>query len=251
MPASSVETGKPRVADNRGCPCNTVWVNVDTHADTEVLAMRPRHVGPLVLPLLLIACGNSTTMERFGQQYVEAAHAERWQVNPQPKRAYRLIATVENAPGPLVVKDGWANFVADNCSYTLNRLEGVDAHPDVNLPVAFAADGQGRFVGTVYLDAMLDEAYYGRDVCRWKLKTAVVVLKPPSDKPTYQFGPAWFGTDIEQGVERQTLFFKSDYSDPPGAIDIALEIPETANDYPRFKGDPRVFVVRLSVKEHE
>lgn len=93
----------------------------------------------------------------------------RFKENPSPQRAYRVTLDVADAPGPFAVIEGFAQFTAPNCTYVINKAAGAIARPEKRIPVAYTKINERTYVGTVHIDAMLDEDYFGKGVCRWEL----------------------------------------------------------------------------------
>jgi hypothetical protein len=126
---------------------------------------QPRVLLPaLALLLALSACAAEKPMHDYKQ-------------NPNPKRRYDITMTIADAPGPFASIEGIAQYQAPDCWYTLNKLEGVHANPERVLPITYAKINDTTYVGTVYLDAMLDEDYFGSGVCKWTLASTHVSLK--------------------------------------------------------------------------
>ncbi|EWS64521.1 hypothetical protein Y695_02235 [Hydrogenophaga sp. T4] len=65
---------------------------------------------------------------------------------------------------------GWsALYQAKGCNYVVNDFAGVRGEPEHTVELPFTERPDGSFAATVYLDAMLDEDYYGNGVCQWTL----------------------------------------------------------------------------------
>ena len=92
--------------------------------------------------------------------------------NPQPKQAYRITIEIKNAPGPFESVEGFARYVAPECHYISNHLAGVPSIPEEMVPISYAKLSDSMYEAIVYLDAMLDEDYFGNGVCHWELAIA-------------------------------------------------------------------------------
>ncbi|MCV2503398.1 MAG: hypothetical protein N4Q30_04890, partial [Neisseriaceae bacterium] len=92
-----------------------------------------------------------------------------FRLNPQPKQAYRIKVKVDNAPGPWQHKDLNAQYMARNCFFTVSRFAGATGSPEYVAVIEPEIKRDDYLEGVVYLDAMLDEDYYGQGTCQWEL----------------------------------------------------------------------------------
>ena len=114
--------------------------------------------------LSLNACGGSKKSMSI-QEQTEA----RFQLNPHPKQAYRLKIKINDAPGPLVsMNDTYIRYMARDCSYVINHIEGVTSHPRKYVDIPLRQVGKNEYEASFYFDAVQDEDYFGEGVCHWK-----------------------------------------------------------------------------------
>ena len=99
----------------------------------------------------------------------KSAQQELYRLNPAPQEGYEVTLKIENAPGPFKQIRWSALYQAKGCNYVVNEWAGVRGEPEKVLELPFKEQADGSYVATVYLDAMLDEDYYGNGVCKWKL----------------------------------------------------------------------------------
>ena len=93
----------------------------------------------------------------------------RFQLNPHPKQAYRLRIKINDAPGPLVsMNDTYIRYMARDCSYVINHIEGVTSHPRKYVDIPLRQVGKDEYEASFYFDAVQDEDYFGEGVCHWK-----------------------------------------------------------------------------------
>ncbi|OHQ25435.1 hypothetical protein HMPREF2551_08550 [Neisseria sp. HMSC066H01] len=112
----------------------------------------------------LNACGGSEKSMSV-QEQTEA----RFQLNPHPKQAYRLKIKINDAPGPLVsMNDTYIRYMARDCSYVINHIEGVTSHPRKYVDIPLRQVGKDEYEASFYFDAVQDEDYFGEGVCHWK-----------------------------------------------------------------------------------
>ena len=129
-----------------------------------------------------------------------------YRLNTAPKRRYDITMTIENAPGRFDSIKGRAQYDAPDCMYLMARFDGIHGKVYHTLEVEFRQTGESTFVGTVYLDAMLDEDYFGKGVCRWQFTSATVELMATGIEEETRFSPSISIDEIDKARE-STLFF--------------------------------------------
>ncbi|MBN3858962.1 hypothetical protein GKC56_00085, partial [Neisseriaceae bacterium PsAf] len=92
-----------------------------------------------------------------------------FRTNPNPQQAYKVKVTVNDAPGDWGYIDFFTLYQAKNCTYTTNRYAGATGSPEHHLQVKNDGFNNNQMQGVIYLDAMLNEDYYGQGECDWKL----------------------------------------------------------------------------------
>ena len=121
------------------------------------------------------------------------------------------------------------------------------AEPTKRLDIAFKPVKAGQWVATVYLDALLDEDYFGNGVCRWRLLSAAAGLSATSTKDDTTFVAELWSEQILAGQPVRRYYLKSSYprGELPGAashgVDDVGKIPE------QFRA--QVFSVILTFRE--
>ena len=138
------------------------------------------------------------------------AMADKYKRNPAPKQRYDITMTVANAPGPFGSVEGFAQYEAPDCWYTLDRIAGVPAIPHVTLPVSYTKVDDTTYVGTVYLDVMQDEDYFGRGICKWVLTSARVSLKATGTREEASF-TAYVHLDDFANKKPVTTYFQKEF----------------------------------------
>lgn len=99
----------------------------------------------------------------------QGAQKHLFQLNPQPKQGYEIIYRVEGAPGPFEDTGAFGNYVAQGCHYVANAWAGATGTPSRQIPIQVTRIDDHTYAATVYLDAMLNEDYYGNGICQWRL----------------------------------------------------------------------------------
>ncbi|MDO4640174.1 MAG: hypothetical protein Q4A84_00495 [Neisseria sp.] len=111
----------------------------------------------------LSACGGSEKHMSIQEQT-----EKRFQLNPHPTKAYRIKIKINDAPGPLKLVSSRIQYIADNCSYIINNVEGASANPEKFINVEFQQTTLNEYKAIIYLDRMQNEDYFGTGICQWK-----------------------------------------------------------------------------------
>lgn len=134
-------------------------------------------------------------------------------LNPAPKQAYEITLTIDNAPGPFEVVRGSAQFDVTNegdCGY-IAPISGV-LHRITRLePFVLNKVGDNIYKGIIYLDYMVDEAYYGRAVCHWEFTAASGYLRATTNEATTRFLPGLDRKDVLAEKSTTTYFWRGGY----------------------------------------
>jgi len=113
----------------------------------------------------------------------------KFRVNPNPKRRYDITMTIKDAPGPFGMVKFWAHYLAPDCMYWTDKFAGTTGKPTHTIEMPFQKLDDTTYVGTVYLDGMVDEDYYGNGVCHWELTEVAVGLKATGADAETGFAP--------------------------------------------------------------
>jgi len=170
-------------------------------AHTEIQEDDAMKFSPIVVAtsLALNACApmsGSLDSQRSNQE-TEAQETDspslrhKFRVNPNPKRRYDITMTIKDAPGPFGYAGFGVQYDAPDCIYWSDKIAGTTSSPMRMLKLPIRKIDDATYVTTVYLDAMLDENYYGDGVCHWQLTDVTGGLKA-----TGADGETGFGIDI-------------------------------------------------------
>jgi hypothetical protein len=98
--------------------------------------------------------------------------------NPHPSMRYEIILTSRDAPGPFDSVSGYMQHqLLDKRCVPESPWEGVRAMPDAPIHFAFTRRSDREYVGTVYLDLLQDENYFGLGVCHWTMTLVGASIK--------------------------------------------------------------------------
>lgn len=111
--------------------------------------------------------------------------------NPHPTMRYEITLTIKDAPGPFDSISGFMQYdVANEQCSPFDKFVGIHRKPPGQTPpIVFGRTSDDVYTGTLYLDLLQDEDYYGLGVCHWGMNYAVVALK---------IGESTFSPDISQ-----------------------------------------------------
>lgn len=131
-----------------------------------------RVVGSIPAVVLFMLSALSTTGCNSAMKTLDIKH------NPHPKMRYEITLTFEHAPGPFESVTGYMQHqVLDKRCVPESFFEGARIMPDNPIDFAFARITDHKYVGTVYLDLLQDENYFGLGVCHWTMTLAGVSIK--------------------------------------------------------------------------
>lgn len=145
-------------------------------------------------------------------------------LNPAPKQAYTLIATVKDAPGTFEKMAATAQYDVTNeneCGH-INRSSGTAERITSNESFVLEKVSDTEYRGTFYLDLMQDDDYYGRGVCHWELMEARIVLQATGAPGETQFVAGLRMENLLENTPRTLYFTRRGYP--------ARDMP----DYPDF-----------------
>ncbi|WP_454832832.1 hypothetical protein [Pseudoxanthomonas wuyuanensis] len=147
-------------------------------------------------------------------------------LNPDPKRAYTITMTIAGASGPYEISKGSLQYnIADQqCLPPVRNFAGVQTEPthtSISFPLTKVADGS--YVGTIYLDAMAEENFYGRGICRWELAGIFVTADMQfNSKHFYPSLALWYTPEMLLSEQAKTFYFWKDGLGRPDPSDPAI-----------------------------
>jgi hypothetical protein len=213
-----------------------------------------RHLLLSVLMLLgLDACNltrtdmNNETVDH-AREYKQDEVAAMYRLNPSPKRRYDITMTIENAPGPFGYVKGYAQYKAPDCVYVLDKVAGVNARPEHTLDIDFRQTDQNTYVGSVYLDAILDQDYFGKGLCRWGFTFARAELKATGREEETSFVPSFSSNSLDAGIAVKNYMQRKFY---PADMDIKGAAVHGRTDREKMASisDEELMIVSFSIRE--
>lgn len=168
---------------------------------------------------------------------------------PDPRKAYRIVMTIENAPGPFAMIEGSAQYDVINhneCGYIdpgTETISRINTHP----PIEWKPVGEGRYEATIYADLMLDENYYGRGVCRWKLTAANALLRATGAETETRFLPGISAQEITAGTSLTLHFAKMRY--PRSGMDDFADFGEAEPNKYKPEIRDQLFTITMEPKD--
>jgi len=163
--------------------------------------------------------------------------------NPHPKMRYEFTLTIHDAPGQVDSVTGWMQFSVEDkrCAPTQPISGAQILPPDQHVTFVVTPNTDGTYTGTVYLDLLQDEDYYGMGTCRWKLPLAGMTLK---------IGDATFSTSIQlKNILAQESMMEYLLKDPPppSRHDIGIPAETPASEY-AAKTPGKFFAAQLTAE---
>ena len=208
--------------------------------------MRLRLPRPGLGPMLLLsACSLPVDSGKPATQY---------QQNPHPEQRYDITMTIANAPGPFASIKSWMQYDVANTEC----LPPPDSNPQgssnyMTRPVPFELTqvSDTEYTGTVYTDFLLDEDYYDRGICHWKLLNVGIDQKATGAEGETSFLPGLSLEDLLAGKAVTTYFLEKSYPRHP---ESTLENPVAFGQSDRSKmmstiKDDELFTITLTPKE--
>ena len=164
--------------------------------------------------------------------------AHKYKQNPNPKQRYDITVTIADAPGPFESVEGFAQYEASDCVFVLDRFAGVTSKPRYRMPIVIRKINESTHVGTIYLDAMLDEDYFGKGACHWQFTSTTVMMKASGEKTESLFSASLSLIQVSKLESVKTYFRKEVYPRVPdfegfsssGQVDRSKFVPSLSDD---------------------
>lgn len=134
-------------------------------------------------------------------------------LNPNPLRAYKVRILLKDAPGPFESVEGTAQYDVQNpgeCGKQ-DHIAGSVPRITSNEPIELHRESDTEYAGTIYIDRILDEDYYGRGVCKWDFVEARVRLRGASDEFATRFVADIPASVVQEKSEKTTFFWNGYY----------------------------------------
>ena len=165
--------------------------------------------------------------------------------NPHPVQRYEVIATAK-APGqgPWEKVQGYVSFKVTNVDCVpQDSFTGARNVPNVNFYFEMTRSGPETWAGYFYRDALQDEDFFGRGVCKWGTSTVGVEFIAHGTSFT---SSDLLETFVHQGP--QTGYFKkSEFLNSTKNGEDALDF---SSDNPQYIANPDAFFpIAVTVEE--
>ncbi|MNC53437.1 hypothetical protein D3C75_1028450 [compost metagenome] len=147
---------------------------------------------------------------------------------------------LKDAPGDFAVVEGVAQYDVineDQCGH-IEPATGTAARITSQEPVQLRKVADGEYRGTLYVDRMLDEDYYGRGVCRWEFSGAGAMLKATGAEGETRFLTFVDAKPLTDGSAHTLFYPEAAYPRAP----LAANYPATG------KANPADYVAELQGK---
>jgi hypothetical protein len=170
-------------------------------------------------------------------------------LNPAPVKAYQITLRLHGAPGAFQHVRGTAQYDVineDQCG-NIEPATGTASRITSQEPLELTRISDEEYQGTVYLDRMKDQDYYGRGICRWEFTGAGALLKATGAREETRFLTFVDAPDLVAGKTYTRYYPKHDYP-RAGPVEGRPDLP-WRDDYPsRGREDRNEFVPALQDK---
>lgn len=213
---------------------------------------------PSLLALFCTACSPpetsmnqtpSPTAEAVAQADVDAGGRGLAKLNPSPRKAFEVTLTLKDAPGTFGLVQGAAQYDVSNeaeCG-KIQPETGTAGRITSQEDFALKKISDTEYRGTVYLDLMQDEDYYGRGVCHWEFSGASVLLKATGADADTRFLSFVEGKTVTAQQSQTKYYWREGY--PHSGMDDFPDVGELTPE--KFKPEIRdnLFTITLAAKE--
>jgi hypothetical protein len=230
-----------------------------TGQDTEDEAMKLSHAAAaatLGIAGAAAACTPAASTAEVPANEPAAQRRERpqFKLNPNPRQAYEITLKIgADAPGPFKAVRAHAEYDAQSCNYVVSEEMGAIGPPEWSRTIELKQVDDVTYVGTLYLDGMLDEDYDGPDgspPCDWQLSTAGFTLRASGAPGETRFIAVLREKDALAGRAVTTYFWKKRYPNEVGYDNFPAFGQTERAKIPSDKID-EFFTLTLSTKKKE
>jgi len=167
-------------------------------------------------------------------------------LNPAPVKAYQVTLRIHGAPGAFQHVRGSAQYDVvneDQCGH-IEPVTGTPSRITSQEPLELTRISDEEYQGTLYLDRMQDQDYYGRGLCRWEFTGAGALLKATGAHEETRFLTFMDAPELVAGKTYTRYYPQDDYPRVKPIEDHPdLEIPD---NYPSSgEVDPQEFAPKL------
>lgn len=134
-------------------------------------------------------------------------------LNPAPVKAYQVTLRIHGAPGAFQHVRGTAQYDVineDQCGH-IEPATGTASRITSQEPLELTRISDEEYQGTVYLDRMKDQDYYGRGICRWEFTGAGALLKATGAQEETRFLTFVDAPDLVRGKAYTRFYPLRDY----------------------------------------
>ena len=153
-------------------------------------------------------------------------------LNPAPVKAYQVTLRINGAPGTFAHVRGTAQYDVvneDECGH-IESAAGTASRITSQEPLVLTRISDTEYQGTLYLDRMQDQDYYGRGICRWEFTGAGALLKATGAHEETRFLTFVDASDLVAGKTYTRHYPQHDYP-RAGPVEGRPELP-WRDDYP-------------------
>ncbi|GAB3374968.1 hypothetical protein GCM10027431_28170 [Lysobacter rhizosphaerae] len=202
-----------------------------------------------LLPVLALAACHRFNGDATEPQNTDELHVD---LKPHPMLAYKITATIDDAPGPFAMVEGMGSYQvvnSDACGKR-DKWAGLTTGLNTGVPFELIKVSDTRYEGTFYLDRLPDADYYGNGVCRWEFVAVSVSFSATGkDKNETTFEPDLSAKEVSAGGQKKTYFPKEFYLLPSGIENYStIGQPDRSQFAPGITDD-ELFTITLTAEQ--
>jgi len=167
-------------------------------------------------------------------------------LNPAPVKAYQITLRIHGAPGVFKHVRGSAQYDVVNeeqCGY-IEPATGTASRITSQEPLELTRISDDEYQGTLYLDRMQDQDYYGRGICRWEFTGAGALLKATGAQEETRFLTFVDAPELVAGKTYTRYYPLRDYP-RAGQLNNDPELPAIDDYAARGREQPTEYAPKL------
>ena len=172
--------------------------------------------------------------------------------NPDPKMRYEITVTIEGAPGPFDSMEGRALYEVNNKACVPEKggpLNPLRIPPHTDVPFSLTRISDHQYQGTIYLDLLKDEDYFGLGVCHWSMISLTTFLKVKKTN----FSPGIVTDEIISAKPSVRYYLQSDYThaSPSRERDVSGRPQKLANGPEGYGPQEQGNIMSVTIRARE
>lgn len=166
----------------------------------------------VVLPVAISLASCTPSRSDTDSSSSQAPSGPLRQLNPSPRRGYRIRLTIQDAPGPLVLTDATAQYdVVNEVKCGEDSPYGGVYRMTSSEAMSLQKVDDATYEGVIYLDQILNDDYYGNGICEWQLTRVSATLLATGGAGETRFAPSLSEESIRAQGSEERYFWRGRY----------------------------------------